>query len=189
MPSRDHFRVHSTDDLSAPGVDGARSICRAACGGCAAPGAPRARARDAAQPGQVSLSAVRLHGRRPAARSVVDAGRVPAVGRRGREGGGGREGGRRPRRAAVRPAGRARTRSARRLGCRTRRCSPRCARSSRKCRACSSSPTSACASTRRTATAACSSTARSSTTPPSSSSRAPRCRTRRPAPTSSRRPT
>ena len=65
----------------------------------------------------------------------------------------------------------------------------RCARSSASCRSSSSSPTSACASTPITGTAACSRTARSTTTRRSSCSRARRCRTRAPAPTSSRRAT
>src|SRR5207247_3194025 len=69
------------------------------------PSDTRTRARDPPQPRQLHLSPVRRAWERPALRSRIDARRVSAVGRRNREGGGGREGGRGGRRAAVRVAG------------------------------------------------------------------------------------
>ena len=66
----------------------------------------------------------------------LDAGRVSALGRRSRPRGGGREGRRRPGRAAVRPAGREGRRRLGRLRSGRRRCRRRCARSSARCPAC-----------------------------------------------------
>ena len=116
---------------------------------------PRSEAgpRDAAVARDVHLSAVRLQRRRPAARSRLDAGRLPAVGGRGRQGSA------RPRSADGVPGvllfGLPERRTPSATAPRSRRAGAvrRRGRSSRRCRTCSSSPTSASANTRRTATA------------------------------------
>ncbi len=114
-------------------------------------GASRPRPRDAAPPGAARPADLRRARQRPA-RPVPS---LPgqrhlspdeAAGRRG-------PGARRGRHARLRPAGLARTRSARRAGTTTGRSRSRCARSPPPRRASSASPTSASASTRTTATA------------------------------------
>ena len=130
-------------------------------------------------------------GERRAPRSRVDAGRVPAVGRRG---------GRAKPAAAkadgvpgVLLFGLPERKDDDRQSAPTiprRRSRPPCARSSAKCPALLVDHRRLPVRVhRRTATAASSTARRSSTTPPSSSWCAPRSRTPRPAPTSSRRPT
>ena len=98
------------------------SLTRAAAAAAAHRGHPRAGARDAADARLLHLPAVRLRGQGVRREVALDARRLSAVGRRGGAGSGGREGRRRAARAAVRPARRARTTTDPPRPIRTRRC-------------------------------------------------------------------
>ena len=95
-----HRRARSVETASVR-----RWICAAGLAACAAPRrCARWCAKRGCRPDNFIYPLFVRQRRRPAARSRVDARRLPAVGRRGRQGGGGREGRGRARRAALRPA-------------------------------------------------------------------------------------